>query len=373
MNAVSRNARPQPFRGRRQAGATLVALAIVAPLTACFKPTAEGETSDTEATATTTGGSPTSSTTTGETPTSSGGGPSTTADETSGTTDATTTTTGTTSTTGPALDEPQCGDGLVDPDLNEECDDGNVFNDDECTNFCKLPICGDGFVSAGEACDDGNGDSEDGCTNTCQCERNSCGDGVKDPDEECDDGNRSDRDACSACCERRFFNVFVSSKKFVGGALIGPQGGDAACTELAAAAKLPGTYQAWLAGDRGVASPLALVFSQPYALAGTGEIVANSLKELRSGQLVTAIHVTETGKDLGAIPEDPCTDPELRVWTGTDFEGTGVFDGSCSSWTVTIGAGRFGAAGTAGPHWASCAAEAKCATMARLYCFEVQT
>ncbi len=38
----------------------------------------------------------------------------------------------------------------------EACDDGaDGDNDDECTDLCLLPVCGDGFVQAslGETCD----------------------------------------------------------------------------------------------------------------------------------------------------------------------------------------------------------------------------
>jgi cysteine-rich repeat protein len=38
-----------------------------------------------------------------------------------------------------------------------------MVDDDECTNGCALPRCGDGIVQVGEACDDGNGDEGDGC------------------------------------------------------------------------------------------------------------------------------------------------------------------------------------------------------------------
>lgn len=66
-----------------------------------------------------------------------------------------------------------CGDGVV--DAGEECDDGNMVNDDACTNMCALASCGDGLVQAGESCDDGNMDNTDACTTMCQDA--TCGDG----------------------------------------------------------------------------------------------------------------------------------------------------------------------------------------------------
>ena len=63
-----------------------------------------------------------------------------------------------------------CGDGTK--GVLEECDDGNEVNNDDCTNACKLPKCGDGIVtsSIGEACDDENLIDGDGCSATCTIE-----------------------------------------------------------------------------------------------------------------------------------------------------------------------------------------------------------
>ena len=51
-----------------------------------------------------------------------------------------------------------CGDGIVDSDTGEECDDG-VSNSDTvaeaCRTNCELPTCGDGVTDDGEECDDG--------------------------------------------------------------------------------------------------------------------------------------------------------------------------------------------------------------------------
>ncbi|HNT28219.1 MAG TPA: DUF4215 domain-containing protein [bacterium] len=47
----------------------------------------------------------------------------------------------------------------------EPCDDGNDSNEDDCTNICRPPLCGDGFVWLGyEECDDGNFIDGDGCS-----------------------------------------------------------------------------------------------------------------------------------------------------------------------------------------------------------------
>ena len=40
-------------------------------------------------------------------------------------------------------------------DFGEECDDGNIFNDDGCTAECRIEYCGDGVIQYGvkEECD----------------------------------------------------------------------------------------------------------------------------------------------------------------------------------------------------------------------------
>ena len=128
---------------------------------------------------------------------------------------------------------PVCGDGAVAGD--EECDDGNLDNDDGCSSVCALEVCGDSIVNGEEECDDGNDVDGDGCSAACivefcgdgetqealdeqcddgndaigdgctpECEIELCGDGVTVGIEECDDGNDVDGDGCSAACIDEF-------------------------------------------------------------------------------------------------------------------------------------------------------------------------
>ncbi len=47
---------------------------------------------------------------------------------------------------------PFCGNGIVDG--SDDCDDGNLSNEDDCKNDCTWNYCGDGFVNVGvEVCD----------------------------------------------------------------------------------------------------------------------------------------------------------------------------------------------------------------------------
>lgn len=144
---------------------------------------------------------------------------------------------------------PHCGDGVVQSEEGETCDDGRKG---ACSAFCQLASCGDGVVQRvnGEACDDGVNDGsygacspdcamapppgtydctvigpwcgdghvepdyetcDDGindglnghCNTNCSSSREGyCGDGTRDPPyEECDDGNWESCDGCTALCQ----------------------------------------------------------------------------------------------------------------------------------------------------------------------------
>ncbi len=106
---------------------------------------------------------------------------------------------------------PRCGDGQVQKDEGEECDDGvNLTgydfadNGEGCAPGCRLPAsCGDKRVDLafGEQCDDGNRKNGDECESNCT-NREKCGNGKidKEDGETCDDGNRRNRDGCSQFC-----------------------------------------------------------------------------------------------------------------------------------------------------------------------------
>jgi len=126
---------------------------------------------------------------------------------------------------------PYCGDGLVQEDRGESCDDGNRVGGDGCSGICKLEPnfecpkpgqpcvstvrCGNGNREQGEACDDGNTDHDDGCSSNCgvepgwfcptpgqPCQRlATCGDARLQAGEQCDLGTANGTGVgCDANC-----------------------------------------------------------------------------------------------------------------------------------------------------------------------------
>jgi cysteine-rich repeat protein len=103
-------------------------------------------------------------------------------------------------------DEPnvkRCGDGTMDEDLGETCDDGNIIDGDGCSSTCQLeanpdPFCGDGNVDEGEECDGGIMLNGLPCRDNCRIPV--CGDGILDEGEECDGGIMLNGLACSSSC-----------------------------------------------------------------------------------------------------------------------------------------------------------------------------
>ena len=78
-----------------------------------------------------------------------------------------------------------CGNGQA--DLGEECDDGNIDDQDSCTNACTAARCGDGIIQRdSETCDDGNTVDGDGCDADCTASAaDDDGDGVPDANDNC--------------------------------------------------------------------------------------------------------------------------------------------------------------------------------------------
>jgi cysteine-rich repeat protein len=95
-----------------------------------------------------------------------------------------------------------CGDGVINADKGEVCDDGNIFSGDGCSSDCKSSeICGNGILdeAAGESCDDGNTMGGDDCSPICTLE--ACGNLFVDTNEACDTGG--DSATCDMDCTLR--------------------------------------------------------------------------------------------------------------------------------------------------------------------------
>ena len=126
---------------------------------------------------------------------------------------------------------PYCGNGIIDGELQETCDDGNALGGDGCSGTCKFiepnftcptagqpcvnsVVCGNSVKDIGEGCDDGNTVADDGCNARCAIERGwvcatpgapctrlvNCGDGRISAGELCDDHNTTAGDGCDADC-----------------------------------------------------------------------------------------------------------------------------------------------------------------------------
>jgi len=107
----------------------------------------------------------------------------------------------------PSVCVSECGDGIIASD--EGCDDGedNGAEYNGCDADCNLtPFCGDGIVQEdfGETCDDGLnlGAGPSACAPGCMDVGARCGDGVVqiENDEQCDDGNTEPDDGCDEEC-----------------------------------------------------------------------------------------------------------------------------------------------------------------------------
>jgi fibro-slime domain-containing protein len=99
---------------------------------------------------------------------------------------------------------PSCGDGKLDANYGETCDKGTAnsaasYGPGGCTDQCQTaPFCGDGFLNLQEQCDDGqnNGGPSSACDTTCHIK---CGNGQLDPGEQCDLGTSGNTGACGVC------------------------------------------------------------------------------------------------------------------------------------------------------------------------------
>lgn len=100
------------------------------------------------------------------------------------------------------MSDETCGNGVIDEVNNEHCD-----STPNCSDQCKLQMCGNGMLDRDEKCDDNNKNSGDGCSADC-LSIEVCGNGIIDSAvrEECEFPSApfptrpSDRADCDSDC-----------------------------------------------------------------------------------------------------------------------------------------------------------------------------
>jgi hypothetical protein len=165
--------------------------------------------------------------------------------------------------------------------------------------------------------------------------------------------------------------IFVSSALYTGN-LGGLTGADNKCQTLADAAKLCGTFKAWLSDGTGNAADRLTHATGDYVLPD-GQVVANGWTGLTSGSLLHAINQTES-KGAAPVGTVKCVSSgPVPVWTGATYSGIAVQNGSCSNWASTsTGPGAaFGNASATSFAWSgTCQIVTLCPNTAALYCVQ---
>lgn len=232
-------------------------------------------------------------------------------------------------------------DGQVDP-LHEQCDDGDDDDQDACTSACKLNVCGDNILRAHDT----------------------------DDPEQCDDGNTKDGDGCSAACKREHIYAFVTDETFPGklpplGDSAGLELADAHCQALAAKAKMPGTYKAWLSDA--FLGPRARFGIDPLLYSGRidlpdGSVLAHTWQDLLDGKLLRPLNRTQYSSTVF----------EGLVWTNTGPDGAPAGKNHCDEWSseAALKDGTVGVTALDDGSWTHLKLNS-CANEARLYCFQI--
>jgi hypothetical protein len=143
-------------------------------------------------------------------------------------------------------------------------------------------------------------------------------------------------------------------------ALGGLAGADALCAQRAQAAKLPGTYKAWLSTRTldartklGTASGWVRVDGRP---------VFGTLEDARLGRLLYPPRLDEFGVDVGDASAFTATMPNGEAWSGTDF-------GTCIDFTSAVDGSPLMGGSTSGlSDRFTLGGILTCSTAGRIYC-----
>ena len=165
--------------------------------------------------------------------------------------------------------------------------------------------------------------------------------------------------------------VFVTSTDS-NAILGGLAGADQHCQMLAADAKIPGTFKAWLSSNATSADKRLTHATIPYRLLN-GDMIAKDWGALVDGSLDVEIIIQEDGNKASANPADSCPG---AVWTNTGTDGSiyddaATKDAACWNWTsdTAPNPALVGDCTASDSGWSK-ACELKCGEPARLYCFQ---
>lgn len=152
------------------------------------------------------------------------------------------------------------------------------------------------------------------------------------------------------------FNIAFVTSTTHSGSFGGLAGADAICATLASNAGLPGTYVAWL--STATVNAIDRLGSARGFVRPDGAPFTDQPAELAANQVFNALHLDETGTDVGPV----------EVWTGTQKNGTAAAN-ACTDWTATTGKGRVGNSQGGPAAWTDAAADVSCSQPRRHYCF----
>ncbi|MFZ6184767.1 DUF4215 domain-containing protein [Nannocystis pusilla] len=310
-------------------------LMVVLASSGCFSPSGiDGSATSSETSAATTGTTTAPETTDASaTSTSTSTSDAPTTEPTSTVTSLGTTETTTTSTTEPVTStEPETT--TIDPTP------GTTTTDDT-----GVAVCGDGTIDPPvEECDDGNLTDGDGCSSLCTVEM---------PNK-----------------KKRF--VFLTSASYTGLEVGSLDLADDACNALAKASQVATvkdrTYRAWLSDGGANAIDRIGSYTGEYVMVG-GTPVASNSTAFETGALKGMINVTEQGTPIPWLME-ACATSSDGVWTGTHVDGT-ADAANCNNWQADRGQGLMGAFGAVDGNWTACSPRS-CDSQFRLYCIEVE-
>lgn len=202
---------------------------------------------------------------------------------------------------------PLCGDNIVNPYANEQCDPGAIGAETPtCDSDCTTAYCGDGKYNAarGEICDEGIS------TATCDgdCTAPSCSDTFLNPSyippgstqpENCDDGNLTNGDGCSAFCRLESATLAVSKAGNGTGAVASNPAG-INCGAECFARYVPGTQVTLTATPTG--NSVFTAWSGGGCVgAGTCTVTMDATKSVIAQFNLNTLTVTKSGPGAGTV------------------------------------------------------------------------